>query len=136
MSRALFRLLALAVFSLAAAPSTPAAQQGGQEQIPRIRAAHAARYVGRNATVCGMVASTNHLPEGGRRPTFLNLDRPFPDHVFTVVIWGADRRRFRVAPETAYRGRRICVTGRVSSYEQKPQMVVTGPAAIRVLPAS
>jgi hypothetical protein len=26
-----------------------------------------------------------------RQPTFLNLDAPYPQHIFTVVVWGESR---------------------------------------------
>jgi hypothetical protein len=32
------------------------------------------------------------------RPTFLNLDKPYPEQVFTILIWGESRAKFG-APE-------------------------------------
>jgi hypothetical protein len=55
--------------------------------------ARARAHVGQFETICGGVASTHYSP-GGRRPTFLNLDRPYPHPIFTIVIWGADRSKF------------------------------------------
>lgn len=37
--------------------------------------------------MCGVVASTKHVSTSKGRPTFLNLDKPYPDQPFTVVIW-------------------------------------------------
>ena len=52
----------------------------------RISPAEAAKYVGKTATVCGQVASANFSARSRRRPTFLNLDRPYPNHIFTALI--------------------------------------------------
>jgi hypothetical protein len=50
-----------------------------------------------------------------RQLTFPNLDKPYPDDIFTSV-WGADRPAFNPAPEVAYRSKRICVTGLIKEY--------------------
>jgi hypothetical protein len=96
----------------------------------RISPAEAAKYVGRNATVCGQVSSSNYSARSRRRPTFLNLDRPYPNHIFTALIWGEDRDKFSTPPEIAYSGRKICVTGMISSYQGQSQIVVKNPAQI------
>src|SRR4030095_9003454 len=96
----------------------------------RISPTEAAKYVGKNATVCGQVASSNFATRSRRRPTFLNLDRPYPNHIFTALIWGEDRDKFSKPPESAYSGRKICVTGAISSYQGQPQIVVRNPSQI------
>jgi hypothetical protein len=100
------------------------------EAQERISPAEAAKYVGKNATVCGQVASANFSARSRRRPTFLNLDRPYPNHIFTALIWGEDRNKFPTPPEKVYSGRKICVTGTISSYQGQPQIVVSNPSQI------
>jgi len=90
----------------------------------------AERYIGESAEVCGVVASATYAAGSRGRPTFLNLDRPYPDHIFTAVIWGSDRSNFSYAPESL-RGERICVTGTITVYRDKPQIKVTHPSQIR-----
>ncbi len=48
-------------------------------------------------------------------PTFINLDRAYPNQLFTALIWGSDRPKFG-DPEVTYSGRRICVTGTIGAY--------------------
>jgi hypothetical protein len=96
----------------------------------RISPAEAAKYVGKNATVCGQVASANFSGRSRRRPTFLNLDRPYPNHIFTALTWGEDRDKFPTPPENAYSGKKICVRGTISSYQGQPQIVVNNPSQI------
>lgn len=68
-----------------------------------LTAAQAKDHIGERATVCGVVASANYAQRSKNTPTFLNLDKPYPEHVFTVVIWGADRAKFGT-PETTLNG--------------------------------
>lgn len=98
-------------------------------QTNRITATEARNHVGELATVCGSVASTKFAVRSRGNPTFLNLDKPYPSQVFTVLIWGEDRPKFG-RPEDDYQGKRICVTGMISSYRGVPQIVARGPGQI------
>ena len=80
-------------------------------------------HVGEMATVCGIVASATFAARIKGAPTFLNLDTPYPDHIFTALIWGSDRRKFR-QPEVQYRDKRLCVTGRIKMFRGRPEIVV------------
>lgn len=88
-------------------------------------------YVGRPATVCGTVVSASHSMKTKGQPTFLNLDAPYPQQVFTIVVWGSDRAKFG-APEVQYMGRRLCVTGTVQAYRGKAEIVATAPGQIEL----
>lgn len=96
----------------------------------RITPLEAKDYVGKKVTVCGVVASAKFAAMSKGRPTFLNLDRPYPNQIFTVVIWGKDRDKFGTPPEQTYRGKKICVTGTVSIFRNTPQIVVSDPSQI------
>lgn len=100
------------------------------EEVPRIPAAEAAHHVGEEAVVCGHVASAAFFPSVKGRPTFVNLDRPYPDQTFTVVIWERTRSLFEVPPERLMDGRSVCVRGRIETYKGKPQIVVDDPDQI------
>ena len=89
----------------------------------------AAQHVGERATVCGTVASTHYAATTGGKPTFVNLDKPWPHPIFTLVIWGNDRPRFNPSPDH-WTGR-LCVTGRIVSYDGEPEIKVSTPAQIR-----
>jgi micrococcal nuclease len=92
----------------------------------------AKNYIGKEKTVCGTVASTSYAIRSRGRPTFLNLDQPYPNQIFTVVIWGSDRNKFKDPPETFFRGKTICVTGIIESYRGKPEIIVRSPDQITV----
>jgi micrococcal nuclease len=54
----------------------------------------AKNHIGERATVCGVVASVYLSASGKEQPTFINLDKPYPNQVFTILIWGSDRAKF------------------------------------------
>jgi hypothetical protein len=113
--RILTRIFALVAFSSSSSIIADAAN---------ISAADAIHFVGQIASVCGRVASAKYASDANGQPTFLNLDKPFPNHVFTAVIWGKDRGAFRYAPESLA-GRHICVSGTVLLYREKAEIVVS-----------
>ena len=97
----------------------------------KLTASEAKDHIGETTTVCGSVVSTRYAASTRGQPTFLNLDKPYPSQVFTVVIWGSARIKFG-APESAYRGKRICVAGKITEYRGVPQVVADDPGQITV----
>ena len=98
-------------------------------QTNKITAREAKDHVGEIQTVCGKVVSTHFASGSKGRPTFLNLDEPYPKEVFTILIWGSDRAKFG-APETKYQDAKVCVTGKVTSYRGTPEIIATEPSQI------
>jgi DNA/RNA endonuclease YhcR with UshA esterase domain len=90
------------------------------------------KYIGMEKTVCGTVASATYAIRTKGQPTFLNLDKPYPNQIFTIVIWGSDRNKFKNPPESFFKGKRICVTGFIKDYQGKPEIVVRSPDQIIV----
>jgi len=66
-------------------------------------------------------------------PAVNNLDKPYPNQVFTVLIWGSDRGKFDKPPETLYAGKKICVMGMIQSYQGGPGIIVKDPSQIKGL---
>jgi hypothetical protein len=113
-------IVALAVATLIIAPAL--AQK-------KLSAAEAKDHVGDTATVCGNVVSTRYAASTKGQPTFLNLDKPYPNQVFTIVIWGSNRSKFG-RPEVEYNKKRICVTGKISLFRGVPEIVADDLAQI------
>ena len=85
-----------------------------------IPASEASRHVGERTTVCGRIAS-EHTATGSRRtPTFIYLDKPYPDRVFTVLVWGTNRASIGAMPSSGT----LCATGVITSYRGTPEIVV------------
>ena len=95
-----------------------------------LRPEEAADHIGEQAQVCGIVASAKFATQSRGQPTFLNLGRPYPNHIFTAVIWGSDRPAFSYPPESL-QGKRICVEGLLTEYRGKPQIIVSHPSQIK-----
>ena len=113
----------LAVGAVRAEDAAPAAS---------ITTAEAAQHIGETKTVCGLVADARFIEKSNKKPTFLNFDKAFPNHTFTVVIMGENREKFTEAPEKAFKGKTVCVTGKITENRKKPEIVVTEPSQITV----
>jgi hypothetical protein len=122
MIRAHARFLSLTVLWAIVLVQPSAAQK-------KLTASEAKNHLGEVGTVCGVVASAKYAAGSRGRPTFLNLDEPYPREIFTVVIWGSDRSKFG-APEGAYFHKNICVSGEISQYRGVPQIVANDPKQI------
>jgi hypothetical protein len=95
-----------------------------------ISAAEANNHIGERQTVCGQVVSTHYAAQSHGSPTFINLDKAYPNQVFTVLIWGSDRLKFG-DPEETYRNKHICVAGKISDYHGVPEVVAYAPSQIK-----
>jgi hypothetical protein len=126
-------LLCLALSLALAAPTIAYGQvrkRPGRTIYVPITATAAKDHIGEEATVCGEVASARYAASSRGRPTFLSLDKAYPNEPFTVVIWGENRAKFG-KPEQAYKDKEICITGKIETYKGKPQIVAGDPVQIQ-----
>lgn len=82
---------------------------------------------------CGIVAdvrSASGFKGGG---LVADLGRPDPIETLQVVVPQADLDRFDPSP-AYWEGKRICVTGPVTSYRGRPEIVAADPNQIRFSP--
>ena len=89
--------------------------------------------VGHTAKVCGVVAWATYEVNYRAHPTFVTMldpEQPNALHALTAVIFGDDRAKFGGAPEAALEGQRICVTGFVSFFRHRPEMILTHPSQV------
>ena len=95
--------------------------------------ADAMSQVGRAAKVCGVVTAAVYEPNSRAHPTFVTLispDQPSANRALTAVIYGTDRAKFGGNPEAVLQGQRVCVTGFVSFFRQRPEMILSNPAQV------
>jgi DNA/RNA endonuclease YhcR with UshA esterase domain len=104
---------------------------GLAQKANRLTASEAKNHVGKTATVCGLVASAKYAMRSKGKPTFLNLDKSYPNPIFITLIWEEDRPKFGT-PETDLKGKRICVTGNIESYRGTPQIVLPDRGQLEV----
>jgi hypothetical protein len=86
----------------------------------------AASHVGENATVCGLVVSATYAAQAPTAPTFLDLGKPYPNQIFTAVIFGSDRAKFG-EPDISLREKQVCVTGEIVLFQGKPEIILRDP---------
>lgn len=88
-------------------------------------------HEGKTITVCGTVVATKYSKKSGA--TFLNLDKKFPNQLFSISIWQNNRSNFDYAPDKALLGKQVCVTGEVSMYQGKPTMNIKNSSQLEVV---
>jgi len=98
-------------------------------QGKKLTTTEAKTHIGEQATVCGRVAGGRYAASTRGKPTFLDLDKPYPGQLFTVLIWGENRAKFGT-PEETYRNKTVCVTGRIQSYRGEPEIIASDPAQL------
>lgn len=97
-----------------------------------ISAKDAGKYAGKTVTVCDKIYGGKFLNSSGNKPTFLNVGADYPNAPFTVVIWEADRKKFKFKPEEFFKGKKVCITGEIKMYKGKPEVEVSDPKQIVV----
>ncbi len=88
-------------------------------------------HVGEKITVCGTVVATKLSSKSGA--TFLNLDRKFPNQVFSATIWKKNRTNFSYKPEEVLLGKKVCITGVITLYQGTPTMSILGEEKIQLM---
>jgi endonuclease G len=75
----------------------------------------AKRYegAGREVSICGTVVSTKLSKKGN---VFLNLDKKFPNQIFSVTIWKDYVPNFSYEPHKELMSKEVCVHGKVRNF--------------------
>lgn len=88
-------------------------------------------YVGKTVKVCDRVAGT-FVTKGEKPVTYLNLGADYPKSKLTIVIFQKDLQHFSFIPSDHYKGQNVCVSGEISVYKERPQIVVKKPEQIEL----
>jgi hypothetical protein len=97
---------------------------------PEIPATDATNYLNQQVVV------TDQVVQVALRPTvvLLNLNQRYPASPLTCVIRGADTNNF---PEVeSYLGKRVEITGRITDYQGRPEIVLTSTNQIKIITAA
>jgi hypothetical protein len=84
-----------------------------QEPSGSLTPEEAWQHIGEEEVVCGQIVDTSYVKSVRDSPTYLFLERPPPEQVFTVVLPAAKRDVFGESPEKSLKGKNICVRGKV-----------------------
>jgi endonuclease G len=104
------------------------------DSLPRntFNSEQAKYYIGKNENikVCGTVVSTKLSAKGN---IFINLDKKFPNQIFSISIFKDNVPNFSYKPEIYLSGKTICVTGKVTNYNGVAGVSIENEKAIEVL---
>lgn len=129
MLRSAAKLLKCCVLAGCLLLTLSAGAQEQKEEPKRYTAAEAKAHIGEVAIVCGNVVNTRFADNIRGTPTFLNFEKPHPNQLFTVVIWGRFRDKFD-KPEAKYKDKEICVKGKIEEHRGTPQIEARDPAQV------
>lgn len=117
----------------------PEAQKGdvvfiSLDQLPK-NAVNTTRVKGlinssRTQTVCGNVVSTKKHSKGH---VFVNLDKKFPNQVFSVSIFQSSIKNFDYEPEVYLLNQKVCFTGKVTEFKGTPNMIIEYGKQVKLL---
>jgi hypothetical protein len=99
-------------------------------RIRTVSAYDAAYHIGEVTNIYGIVHQTWYSPETDEY--FLYFGAAYPYQDFTVIIPGRKARRISHRPERFFQGRHIWVTGLISLYEGKPEMIIKRTSQIHL----
>ena len=97
----------------------------------RINSVQAKYNIGTKSTVCGTVVSTKYSEKSGA--TFLNLDKKFPNQIFSATIWKDNRANFSYIPEVELKNRKVCITGKIENNKGTPTMNISNEKSIKFI---
>lgn len=80
--------------------------------------------------ICGTVVSTH---KSKNEHVFINLDKSFPNQVFTATIWKSNIVNFSYQPEKFLLNKKVCIRGKVTDYQGIPSTYPKNEKAIRIL---
>jgi len=88
----------------------------------------APKHMGEEVAVVGRIIRTKNIG----RHTFLNFHEDFQS-TLTIVVHEESYHEFPEPAEIMYQDRTIRVRGKVSEYQGKPQLVITGPQQVDIV---
>lgn len=85
----------------------------------------APKHVGETATITGTVDGVH---QSGKGNIFLNMGGKYPNQAFTAFIPSASAAQFPNPQH--YEGRTVAVSGKITLYKGKPEIIVNSPSQI------
>src|SRR2546430_16802914 len=85
----------------------------------------AAKHVGETATITGTVDGVH---QSGKGNIFLNMGGKYPNQAFTAFIPSSGSAQFSNPQQ--YEGQTMSVSGKISLYKGKPEIIVNSPSQI------
>ncbi len=97
------------------------------EPRKEITTSEVSKYLNQTVTVKGYIAEVIMRP----KVNYLNFDKKYPDNTFTAVIFPDDMHKFEDLMK--YQNKNVKVTGRISLYKDKPQIIINSTSQIKII---
>src|SRR5882757_3075930 len=81
-------------------------------------------HIGDSITVCTTIYGGKFFDKPGNAPTLLNAGAAYPNSPLTLVIWSDLRAKYKTPPEELYKGKAVCIAGKVILFKEKPEIVI------------
>lgn len=99
----------------------------GEDNIKTISTEEVKDYIGKNVIVKGYVADVAIR----EKVAYLNFDKKYPKNTFSAVIFS--EKFSEVGDLNVYKNKNVEVKGTVSTYKDKPQIIVTSKNQIQTV---
>ncbi len=87
-------------------------------------------YEGKLVYTCAKVYGSKVIESNGM--TLLHLGAEYPNSPLTIVIYSDSLGNFDNKPADYYKGKNICVGGKIIMYKGKPEIIVSKASEIEV----
>ncbi|MCB0794215.1 MAG: DNA/RNA non-specific endonuclease [Flavobacteriales bacterium] len=91
--------------------------------------AQAKFHIGNEVTICGTVVSTRRTVKANA--IYLNMDRLHPHQDFYATVWDYNGPNFSYDPETYLLNRKVCVSGKVTTWQDVARISVNNEKEIQ-----
>jgi DNA/RNA endonuclease YhcR with UshA esterase domain len=95
----------------------------------KITAKEASKHLNEKVMVCDQIFGGKYLDHSDI--TLIDVGGSHPNELLTLIIKGADRKKFKTAPEDTFKGKKVCIIGQIIDYKGKPEIVITDPEQIK-----
>jgi len=85
---------------------------------------------GEKHTICGKVVSTKKHQKGH---VFIDLDKRFPNQIFSVSIFESNIKNFDYEPEIYLKNKEVCFTGKIGDYKDTPNMIIDHSKQVKLI---
>ena len=84
---------------------------------------------GKKVTITGTVVGARKTKNGH---LFFNLDKNYPNQIFTVAIWKKSIANFSYDPLTEWDGKQVSLTGKIADFDGIPTMIIEKENVVEV----
>ena len=101
--------------------------QGSNNTKTKITSREVNAHIGDSLTIKGFVADV-YVSE---KVSYLNFENKFPKNIFSCAIFSSKAEVF--GDLSKYKSKEVEVTGKITTYKNKPQVILNSPDQIKIL---